>query len=137
MNACDYEAVVYGGGIYCVECLPDGITERSEDVSPIFADAEWDSFPHCEHCGRAHTYVSLTDYGVSYVLDSIRESLRQPAGERNRIMPAPGTGEESLTYWHGSRHVDIVREWAQAIDSYRLSDKDRRLVERFLDRTAN
>jgi hypothetical protein len=50
--------------LYCVDCLPDGIDVDSEDVSPIFADSEWNSYPVCCECGAKHDYVSLTPDGV-------------------------------------------------------------------------
>lgn len=63
MHCFDYNAVVYDGAVYCTACLPDGIDENSEEVSPIFADSECDCYPVCEHCGSEHDYVTLTSYG--------------------------------------------------------------------------
>ena len=40
MKSFDYEAVVYDGAVYCVDCCP--VDVESEDVSPIFADQEWE-----------------------------------------------------------------------------------------------
>lgn len=62
MNACDYEAQVYDGAVYCTD-FPDGVTEDSEGVCPIFAIDEWDHYPVCDHCGHEHDYVNLTEYG--------------------------------------------------------------------------
>ena len=58
MKAYDYKAVAYDGEIYCVECLPDGITVDDDEVSPIFADSEWDTYPVCDTCGAEHEYVT-------------------------------------------------------------------------------
>jgi len=59
MKAYDFDAVTYDASVYCVECLPDGITVDSEDVSPIFADSEWDYAPVCDACGAVHDYVTV------------------------------------------------------------------------------
>ena len=63
MNACDFDAVVYDGAVYCTGCLPEGVTEDSEEVHPAFADSEWDHYPVCDACGERHTYVNLTADG--------------------------------------------------------------------------
>lgn len=61
MKSFDYEAVTYDGAVYCVECLPDGVTMNSDEVSPIFADSEWDSAPVCDACGAEHDYVTVLE----------------------------------------------------------------------------
>jgi len=66
MKAYDYEAVVIDCTILCIECLPQGVSVDSEDVSPIFADSEWDRYPVCDKCGYLHNYVNLTDDGRQY-----------------------------------------------------------------------
>lgn len=63
MKAYDYEAVTYDGAVYCSGCLPKGISSESEDVSPIFANSEWDGYPVCDACGEKHEYVNLTCHG--------------------------------------------------------------------------
>lgn len=62
MKSYDYEACAYDGAIYCIACLPEGVT--TEDADPIFAGSEWDAYPVCDHCGGVHDYVSLTTEGV-------------------------------------------------------------------------
>ena len=59
MKAWDFEAVVYDGSVYCVECLPAGVSVDDDTVSPIFADSEWDSAPTCDMCGEAHDYMHV------------------------------------------------------------------------------
>lgn len=63
MKSYDYEACAYNGAVYCNQCLPEGVDIESDDVSPIFAESEWDSYPVCDHCGGVHDYVGLTTYG--------------------------------------------------------------------------
>lgn len=63
MKSFDFEAVVIEGAVYCVECVGEGTDLNGEDVSPIFADSEWDHYPTCDGCGAQHEYVSLTDEG--------------------------------------------------------------------------
>ena len=67
MKSYDFEACAYDGAIYCTSCLPDGIDEDHEDVSPVFADSEHDSYPVCDACGCVHDYVSLTSYGQAHL----------------------------------------------------------------------
>lgn len=57
MKSFDYEAVIFDGDVYCVECLPT--TASKEDCDPIFADSEWDNYPTCCECFHTHDYVSL------------------------------------------------------------------------------
>jgi len=59
MKSFDFEAVVYDGAVYCVECCP--VDVESEDVAPVFADQEWDYVPVCDVCGREHDYVILLE----------------------------------------------------------------------------
>jgi len=59
MKSFDFEAVAYDGAVYCVECCP--VDVENEDVSPIFADQEWDYVPVCDVCGREHDYVILLE----------------------------------------------------------------------------
>ena len=63
MKAYDYDAVVYDSEVYCIGCLPVGVTVEDESVHPIFADSEWDYCPVCDVCGYAHDYVTVIGYG--------------------------------------------------------------------------
>ena len=64
MKSWEYEAVVYDGAVYCVECCP--FPTDSDEVFPVFADSEWDCYPSCDKCGRQHDYVRLTIEGMEY-----------------------------------------------------------------------
>ncbi|HOR77249.1 MAG TPA: hypothetical protein PLG04_00400 [Anaerolineaceae bacterium] len=59
MYSYDYDAVVYDGEVYCVECLPEGVDTDNPEVMPIFADSEWDYVPVCSICGAEHDYVTV------------------------------------------------------------------------------
>ena len=61
MFAYDYECVLYDGDFYCVECLPAGVDDDSEEVDPIFASAELNSAPTCCVCGAEHDYMTILD----------------------------------------------------------------------------
>src|ERR671923_253380 len=61
MKSFDYEAVTYDGAVYCVDCLPDGVNVNDDEVSPIFADSEWDTAPVCDVCGTVHDYVTVLE----------------------------------------------------------------------------
>lgn len=64
MKSYDFEAVVYDGAVYCLGCF-DGDTD-DEEVSPILADSEWNSYPACTICGDVQDYVGLTSDGLRY-----------------------------------------------------------------------
>jgi hypothetical protein len=55
----DNEAVVYDNTVYCVACLPEGISVDDERVAPILADQEWEYAPVCKLCGETHDYMRI------------------------------------------------------------------------------
>jgi hypothetical protein len=75
MKSWDFEAVVFGGKVYCKGCLPPGVKPDDPRITPIFAEDEWDSFPMCEKCGTQHKYMNLTRDGRRY--ESQRNKRRQ------------------------------------------------------------
>ena len=104
---------------------------------PVSDAGECDSPCHCGTCGQPIDY-SLTEDGIRYVLESIRESLEDAVAQGrdstwDRVMPMEGTAEETHTWWHGSRHVEIVRGWAEDLRNYSLEPDERALVDLFLD----
>jgi hypothetical protein len=76
MKAWDYEAVVYDGAIYCVQCLPPGVDADSDDVSPIFASDEVTA-PGvvCEACGALHDYMGLVGPDIRAIAGDIQNYL--------------------------------------------------------------
>jgi hypothetical protein len=58
----DFEAVIYHGTVYCSGCMPKSVSLASEQVYPIFAGTEVDSYPVCDACGREHDYMVLNQY---------------------------------------------------------------------------
>lgn len=67
MKSFDYDAVAYEGDYYCTECLPDGVDVESDDVQPVFADAEVDNYPVCGACHAEHDYMALTTEGHAFL----------------------------------------------------------------------
>ena len=65
MKAWNFECVAYDGAIYCVQCLPEGVQEDNEEVSPVFATEEVESYPTCDACGAEHDYMCLIESGNS------------------------------------------------------------------------
>ncbi len=59
MKAYDFEAVVYDGAVYCIDCCP--VSAEDDNVMPIFADSEWDTAPVCDKCGAVHDYVTVLE----------------------------------------------------------------------------
>jgi hypothetical protein len=59
VKAYDFNAVVYEGEVYCVDCLPAGVDVEDAEVMPIFASEEWDAPAECGRCGFEHDYMKL------------------------------------------------------------------------------
>ncbi len=57
IKAWEYDAVAYDGEIYCTECCP--VDYLSDDVMPIFASDEVQTYPVCAHCGTEHDYMGM------------------------------------------------------------------------------
>lgn len=57
----EFEAVVYAGHVFCVECLPHGVSVGDEEVTPIFAGSEQEGPILCDNCGAEHDYMSIID----------------------------------------------------------------------------
>lgn len=72
MHCSDYEAVVFAGEVFCIDCLPeeidaDGVDGNGDNIcTPIFADSEWDTYPVCYHCGKVHDYVTRLEYAKNW-----------------------------------------------------------------------
>jgi len=110
----------------------------TDDFPMLVSDAgECDTPCHCGTCGQPIDHT-LTSEGVEYVLGSIRESIEEAVARGrestwDRIMPMKGTGEETLLWWHGARHVEIVRDWAKDLRNYSLESAERAIVDLFLE----
>jgi hypothetical protein len=63
LKSWSYAGYTYDGDTYCTNHLPAGVDKDGDDVSPIFADSEWDYYPCCAECGAVFDYVNLTDEG--------------------------------------------------------------------------
>ena len=120
------------GELYCENCPPPG-----EEYADCYGDGggESDCPQHCAECSQPLDNP-LTGDGVEYVLEAILEAYDEPESDRNRIMPLKGTAEETATYYHGSRHVAIVRDWAIQISNYSLDRREQFIVDRFLELTS-
>lgn len=106
---------------YCEDCAPKGA---------VCDDGEQDTPANCHECGQPLDY-SLTSEGVQYVLEYIMEALEN--GLDCHIVPLEGTAEvEGLAYYHGSRHYEIVRDWARDLEDYSLDRKDTTILQAFL-----
>lgn len=88
-----------------------------------------DSPLNCAHCHCPLDY-SLTPDGIEYVLDAMRESLRVGKTERDKIHDC-----YNGTYYEGSRHCEIVRDWAEHLRWYGLDNRTERFIELYLSRT--
>ena len=114
----------YDGEEYCEDCLP-----VSPDNPVVDLDTgEQDSPAHCFHCLCPLDY-SLTTDGVAYVLGEIRGSLEH--GPDSTVYEC-----YKGTWYDGSPHHAILRDWAEHIRHYGgLSEGDRELIGKYLEVT--
>jgi hypothetical protein len=142
-------AYIYQADVYCDDCgaaICDELDAKGE--APENTDDEYsydsDDYPKeaddndeadtPQHCGHCHKPFGnpLTTYGVNYVLEHIKESLNTPADERNKVHDC-----YKGTWYEGSRHVAIVRDWAEDLQWYNLNEADKDLVDKFLEETES
>lgn len=144
------DAFIFQAALYCDDCgerIRAELTADGKAPADIENESSYDSdeFPKGpysdaggesdspEHCAGCHVFLdnSLTDAGVEYVLEHL-ESEAADLTAANRIMPAPGTAEDSddFRYWHGSPHKAIVREWWEPVRWYGLTDAQQARLDR-------
>ena len=120
----------YQSDEWCVDCLPAEAPHADVDLD----SGEQDTPANCCACGKPLDYT-LTAEGVQYVVEAILDNLENGIDEH--IIPAAGTAEYELTYYHGSPHFAVVEAWAENLRDYALSRKDRYLVNEFLERCGD
>lgn len=112
----------YDCEVFCEDCAPE---DAEYDCS-----GESDCPENCSICHQPLDY-SLTSEGIQYVLQAIKESLNTPEEERNKVHEC-----YDGTYYEGSRHVEIVRDWAKDLKWYGgLTNEEEELIEKFLEET--
>jgi hypothetical protein len=113
MKAWDFDCVAYDADHYCVECLPNGVDAESDDVMPVFASNEVDSYPVCCVCGAEHDYMGLTTDGkegnmmIEAANNDRLHELIMDALRRKREFASNGN-ERLAAYWQGK--ADGLRE---------------------------
>jgi len=138
---------MYQADLWCDECGEE-IRERllkelPEDFDPDAEDTyDSDEFPksccsdgsdcpeNCAGCGQPLDYT-LTAEGRSYVLETAKAALEN--GLDTHIIPLKGSAEETLTWYYGMPHYEIVRDWVTEVTSYMLDSEDEEIVCRYLD----
>lgn len=124
---------IYDSESYCERCLPK-VTGESLKLSLEIAqenEGEQDTPANCSRCGRPLKY-SLTTDGVDYVLEKIQDILDEGPRRWNRVYKSPRKPD----YYKGCRSCDVVRDWAEDLREYYLTDQQKQLVDRFLALTA-
>jgi hypothetical protein len=108
------------GEVYCDQC--------ALDIEPEGIAQECDSPQHCGGCGAPVEY-SLTGEGVAYVMEAIRDNLRN--GLDSSITPAD---RHHMRYYAGMPHCSIVGDWARDIRYYGgLSEDDKTDISNYID----
>ena len=117
---------------YLNECewlCPDCAGDDTEEVNWYDLDYEESDVP--QNCAVCHRPLggALTPNGIKYILDAIQESLRVGRQARNTIHDC-----YKGTYYEGSRHCEIVRDWAEQI-RHSVQGQEEALVRRYLSWT--
>lgn len=108
---------------YCDDCLPVATDHPDVDLD----SGDQDSPAHCCKCHRPLDYT-LTNDGVNYVIENLLKEI--DSEDRDTVYPC-----YEGTYYTGSRHCEITRDWAKHLKDHYLSQKDREIVETFLTLT--
>lgn len=58
MKLGNYKAVIHHGQALCVECVPP--ETNPDEIEPIFANDEMDSYPLCAVCCELHDYMRIS-----------------------------------------------------------------------------
>jgi hypothetical protein len=56
------------------------------------------------------------------------------SGIDNHVIPLRGTAEETMTYYHGSPHYEIMADWCRDLHCYSLSPAEHYVVDQYLER---
>jgi hypothetical protein len=96
---------------------------------PDLDSNETDTPQNCTYCGRRCEYT-LTDAGIAYVMEYVEQALAEAAEARNTLIADPES------YYNGSRHVEIVRDWAKDLKWYGLDKDVETRLDEFLRITA-
>ena len=87
MKAYDYRGyTTKNGGVICTDCTGK-LTQDEEEAKgfhPIFADSEWDGYPHCDMCGQILDYTGLTQEGERYEKKAGRKHGRKIPAHRRK-----------------------------------------------------
>jgi mono/diheme cytochrome c family protein len=115
----------YDGEEYCEDCLSEFIDPRSHKVDIDYG--EQDSPANCCQCHQPLDY-RLTSDGVNYVIEKLKEAIDN--GIDWTVYDC-----YNGTYYDGSPHCAILRDWAQDVSNYCLTDDQKEIVDRFLEAT--
>jgi len=122
------KAYLIYGKWYCSNCAGDYAPE-----SCCYNDGgdEADCPQHCALCSQPLNNP-LTSEGVDYVLEYVRKTLAQPRTERQALAARGVAGD----YYDGCAACAVVRDWAEQLRWYRLNERDKRIVNWFLDHSS-
>lgn len=95
----------------------------SDDWPISYPDAgESDCPQNCGSCGKPLEY-SLTNVGVAYVVEHVRETLELGRSHYCRVYPSHRDND----YYEGSPLFRVVADWVDDLRYYNLDEKDARM----------
>lgn len=95
----------------------------TDDWPVSYPDAgESDCPQNCDSCHKPLEY-SLTDVGVAYVVESVRELLESGREAYTKIHPSRLVPD----YYEGSPAFRVVADWVEDLRYYHLDEKDARI----------
>lgn len=103
-------------------------TVDTDDWPASYPDAgESDCPQNCDSCGKPLEY-SLTNVGVAYVVEAVRETLELGRSHYCRVYPSHREND----YYEGSPLFRVVADWVEDLRYYNLDEKDARMF-RFVE----
>lgn len=147
-------AYIYQADLWCDDCThtllntlpkpedPENESSFDSDHYPKYAGDDGGESDCPEHCGGCRCPLGnpLTDHGVTHVLDSIHESLEEAVTKGRTaawdFLCSEANNYPKDNYFHGSRHVEILRGWAEQLSDYNLERDEKALVDLFLELSA-
>jgi hypothetical protein len=110
MKSYDYNAMVFDGDIYCIECLPSNALKEKCDA--IFADSEWDHYPVCCECQTVHHYVQMLPF-ISRTLVKVKDkkTIEYILNPNGKIQLKNSDINIARLYWEdGELHLHIFSQ---------------------------
>lgn len=117
--------ITHNGELVCEHCMIDPTPEEEICTDNL----EMDSPANCSYCNRPID-CTLTDDGIKYVYETIRQDLKQGLNYRSDYRWDHG-------YYIGLGMHACTRDWAELLLEHNPNKKIKRVAEYYLYHTRN